>query len=394
MPTRIMPHPVKRALRATGIFGLYLAVIAIQQHEGGAVQGEYGGNPDEAGYFITGLMVRDYVAQGAPGSPMEFARTYYAHYPKVALGHWPPLFFVVQAAWTLLLPPSRWALMLLTAVLAALTALAIYLGLRRDFGRILSFAGGGLFLLIPVVQELSMILMADILTALLAFLAACWWGRFLDSERARDAAGFGFFAALAILTKGSGFALALLPPLAVLFGREFGLLKKPAFWFPPLLIVGVLCVPWYALTYPLMANGFEHPQGLRSSLEAFLYYPARFLEDFGIPLTLLAGVGLVAKVFRKDEGLIQSQWIVRGALLSGFFLFHCIVTSAYDIRYLLPAFAAAVMLAVAGADEIGRLLAVRFGGGRAARSGAAAERGPRTAERGREALGAVVLGVA
>src|SRR5262245_40822438 len=62
---------------------------------------EFGSEPDEAGHYVTGLMVRDYVAAGCRGNPMHYGQEYYEHYPKVALGHWPPGFYLVQAAWTL-----------------------------------------------------------------------------------------------------------------------------------------------------------------------------------------------------------------------------------------------------------------------------------------------------
>lgn len=31
-------------------------------------------------------MIRDYIANGFPASPMKFAEEYYVHYPKVAFG--------------------------------------------------------------------------------------------------------------------------------------------------------------------------------------------------------------------------------------------------------------------------------------------------------------------
>ena len=51
---------------------------------------------------MTGLMVRDYIAAGFPDSPFRFAENYYLHYPKVAIGHWPPVFYSIQAAWMLI----------------------------------------------------------------------------------------------------------------------------------------------------------------------------------------------------------------------------------------------------------------------------------------------------
>ncbi len=71
-------------------------------------------------------MVRDYLANLASlnfSGPMEFAENYYVHYPEVALGHWPPTFYVVQALWTLPFSASRGSVILLMSVLTAILGL-------------------------------------------------------------------------------------------------------------------------------------------------------------------------------------------------------------------------------------------------------------------------------
>src|SRR5215471_5652765 len=70
------------------LFGLALFL----QWLGGAYHNEFAGYPDEGAHFVTGLMLRDIVAQRQLTSLQQFAENYYLHYPKVALGHWPPFF--------------------------------------------------------------------------------------------------------------------------------------------------------------------------------------------------------------------------------------------------------------------------------------------------------------
>ena len=53
---------------------------------------------DEGSHYVSGLMVHDYVADKLPGSPIAYATRYYIHYPKVGIGHWPPLYYLVEAA--------------------------------------------------------------------------------------------------------------------------------------------------------------------------------------------------------------------------------------------------------------------------------------------------------
>ena len=104
------------------VYLVFLLVAVGFQWMQGAYQAEFGGHPDEAAHYVTGLMVHDYLAAGLPGNPMRFAQMYYDHYPKVALGNWPPVFYLIQSAWTLLLTPSRASLLLLMAALEALVA--------------------------------------------------------------------------------------------------------------------------------------------------------------------------------------------------------------------------------------------------------------------------------
>ena len=81
---------------------LYFSITVLLQWASGTYHSDFGGYPDEPGHYVTGLMVRDYIAAGFPDSPFRFAENYYLHYPKVAIGHWPPVFYSIQAAWMLI----------------------------------------------------------------------------------------------------------------------------------------------------------------------------------------------------------------------------------------------------------------------------------------------------
>src|SRR5687768_1057590 len=91
-------NPARSALaaRTTGslyliaVFALLLAEVLLLQWLGGAYASGFGGHPDEAAHYVSSLMVRDFLPQAASGHPMQFAQSYYLHYPKVAIGNWPP----------------------------------------------------------------------------------------------------------------------------------------------------------------------------------------------------------------------------------------------------------------------------------------------------------------
>src|ERR1700737_1922031 len=84
------------------VFLTLFGIVVSLQVASGAYHSEFGGYPDEPAHYVTSLMVHDYIAQMHWFSPTQFAEDYYAHYPKVAMGHWPPLLYVVQGAWMLI----------------------------------------------------------------------------------------------------------------------------------------------------------------------------------------------------------------------------------------------------------------------------------------------------
>jgi len=51
----------------------------------------------------------------------------------VALGQWPPGFYMLQALWALMTPPSRVSTLLLLSVLMSLLALATARALVREY---------------------------------------------------------------------------------------------------------------------------------------------------------------------------------------------------------------------------------------------------------------------
>ncbi|MBV9224696.1 MAG: hypothetical protein JOZ45_00860, partial [Acidobacteriaceae bacterium] len=71
----------------------FLSLIVILQVASGAYTSEFGVYADEASHYVTSLMVWDYIAHFHFEPPIRFAQEYYHHYPKVAIGHWPPFFY-------------------------------------------------------------------------------------------------------------------------------------------------------------------------------------------------------------------------------------------------------------------------------------------------------------
>ncbi len=330
---------------------IFFGVAVCLQKLGGAYEAEFGSEPDEAAHYVTGLCVRDYIAGGfrETANPLNYAKKYYEHYPKVALGHWPPVFYLIQSAWTIPLSPSRTPVMLLMAFLTALIATTLFSTLRKEFGYWQGVFGALLFLLLPLTQRFSMAVMTEIPIALFALAATISFGKFLDSEKTRDAVWFGVFASLAILTKQSALALAFVPVFGILLARKFYLLKRFSFWSSAV-VVFILCAPWNLLTYKFASEGWaDEGWGWAFTSKAIPFYPTKLYLTLGAAATVLAVFGLLAKLKDARQRVPTSGiWIAAAGLLFGVVCFHVIVPVGFEDRHLIPALPAVVLFGVAG----------------------------------------------
>ncbi len=333
-------------------FVIFFALAVLLQWLCGAYRSEFGGHPDEAAHYVTGLMVRDFIATpGAWTHPKAFADEYYRHYPKIGLGVWPPFFYLVQSAWTLVFTPARGPVLALMAALAAALALVFYNTLRARFG-IVALAGAVALLALPLVQGYDSMVMAEMLSALLMFGAAVFFGKFLDGEKTRDSLGFALCATFAILTKGTGLALALVPPLAILFTQKFRVLKNRRLWIAAAIVL-VLAGPWTFATRNLGKGGWIEPNpSWHFTQQALGYYAWKLFLSATPLIALLALVGVfVAFRAREQRGL----WSSLAALVIGVWIFQSIAPVGLEARHLIPALPAVMAFAVAGAVALGKL---------------------------------------
>jgi len=349
------------------VFVLAVDLAFFWQWRFGAYKSEFGGHPDEAAHVVTGLFVRDalveawyYARGGFHGSPIllgkAFADRYYMHYPKIGLGVWPPFFYLVQSAWTLPFGASRLSLLLLLCGLAGTLALLLFCVLREEFRLGQAGAGAALLISLPLVRDYYGMVMAETLSAVLMFGATVAFGNFLDREKRSDVFWFGVLTALAILAKGTGLALVLAAPLALLVTGRFHLLKRPALWLA-VAIVAVVAGPWTWATRNLGRGGWLQPNISWSfTREALPYYAGKFGFSLGLALLILFALGAWAKVLRPSPR--RGLWTAAGALIVAVIVFQSIAPVGLEARHLVPILPAAVMFAVAGFDFIAK----RFSG--------------------------------
>src|SRR5271166_3501740 len=234
---RLVAEPRTAMIRtgeAVAAFALSLAVAVALQLAEGAYQSGFGGHPDEAAHLITAVMVRDFLAGLDYRHPWDFAVQYYLHYPKVAIGHWPPLLYATAAGWFLVFGASRTAALLFIAVIAAATSSLVYWTGKRLIARWVGGVAALLFLASPLVQESSARFMTEHAVTLAMLASTLRLARFASTGLLFDGLSFGILAAAAILTRGSGWALVPVPALTMVLTRRWRLLSRPGLWLAAL----------------------------------------------------------------------------------------------------------------------------------------------------------------
>jgi hypothetical protein len=345
--------PAAAGIAEIGIFLLFLALAVLLQKAGGAFSSEMGHYPDEAAHYITGLMVRDYAASGFPGNPVTFAERFYARFPKVAFGVWPPLFHGVLGVWLLPTPDGRTSALLLMALIMAATAYVLYRCVRQVAGRICGVSIGLLLVLLPISQVVTSTVMADSLVMLTELATAALMARWLRTGSNRDARWVGVAAGLACMTKGNGMAVILAVPLAIALTRRFDLLRKSGIYVGGL-IAALLAFGWelYALILDRRISTFNDfsSAGVRAAFEFSFQFVYNEI-GWALCALILLGIMVAAGSVKRRVGA-WALWASMGAVGFSVFVFHIAIPHSMDGRYLLAGLAPLMAFLVPGARRI------------------------------------------
>jgi hypothetical protein len=335
------------------LFGI---ALGISWHDR-AFRTEFGDYPDESAHYMTGLMFHDYAASLNYPSPIKFAENFYVHYPRIGIGHWPPVFYLIEGVWMLLFSPSAGSMVFLMVAFTALLATIFYQMLANQFGHLMAFAAALVLVALPLVQAQTTAVMAEVPLTVCSLVAAIFFGRFLQKEEFKDAVWFGVFASIAILTKGSALALGWLPPIGILITRKWHLLGKTSVWVSASFVL-VLCGPWYWMTRPMQKGTFLQPSSTLSyAVSAAQFYSLHLAKILGCPLAALTAIGLIVSAPRlAAPSARRGFWAAMVGLLVGFFVVVCVVPAGKEERYLLPAVPAALAFSLAGIDFLGSKL--------------------------------------
>jgi hypothetical protein len=324
-------HLSRPALVLLAFFGLGIAV----QTFNGTWSSEFGRYQDEGMHYVTGLMIRDFFTTPTAWlHPMPFAKAYYAHFPKVGLGNWPPVFPLLQALWSLPFGVVRPVMLLQVQLFVALTALLLYRQVAPRLGTGFAWLAGALLVASPLTQYIASMVMAEAPLALFSFLSVLAWVRFEQSQTARDALLFAGWVVVAILTKGNAWVVPMVAAAAILLG-QWRLLARRSFWLAVLVVAGV-CLPYTWITMHIVQQGWDQatvpgPAFLLASLRIHTGFVIGIL---GLPLSLIALLGVSVRVLipacRRRP--VEAFWLVMAIYAAAIIAFHAAVPTSIEPR--------------------------------------------------------------
>ncbi len=325
---------------------LVLLALGLQAATGAYQTGLSAGASDEPAHYVSGVMVYDYLREAAPANPLRYAERYYLHYPAVAIGHWPPLLYVLQALWYFLFGSSLGAALALNGALTALAAALLFWIGKRMVGFYPALAAALVYVALPEVHRLSAHVMAEPLMMVLALAALERLAAHVREPSPRRLFAFSLLAAGAILTKAVAWCLAPLPlAVAVLSGRRQWL-RTELFWSGQALVV-LLCAPWELGVRSMVSAGFaaERQTLTGRGLEIVDLLAAQL----GWPLLALAAVGWIIGLSRRRR---SPQWCPYLLVIPAAIALAWLAPVALSARYLILAWPPALLLAALALQEI------------------------------------------
>ncbi|MGH9557854.1 MAG: ArnT family glycosyltransferase, partial [Bryobacteraceae bacterium] len=315
------------------------------------------GYPDEPGHLITGVLVKNYVTTFPLQSPVAFAKEFYIHRPKIAIGHWPPVLYFVEAIWFILFHVSRSSALALMAFICASLAASICHVVRRRHGTAAGIAAGLLFVGLSFVQTQTSRIMADMLVAFFGFWAVLAFAAFLETRRAWDILCFAAFSLLAIFTKNNGLYLVFTPLLSMAMAKKLGMLRDIRLWLGAA-IVGIPSVAWVLWSRSLVENTWASKPGLNFFLRASGKDLVFIYTILGPCLLLFAAAGVVRDLINsRATGDLVPLTLIAAAL--SVLVFQSLAPAGIEPRFLAPAIAALIPVAFSGILWLGERLRTR-----------------------------------
>ncbi len=331
-------------------------------------QGKYG---DAVHHLMNALFMHDALREfpSAAQDPVGFGMRYYAHFPAVNLGYYPPVFPGLAALVMLALGPTAQSAQLTVMGMAVLLACVSFAWFRMHMEKHWAAGASVLLMANPLLVYWGRDIMLEIPATALVTTAVLLFERLLRQPRPTwsTAIPWALVTSLAMWTKQPAIMLVGVFGLSLLWsGRLRAFLKAPglaAFSIVALSAAGIV-----AMTY--LVGGQNVSQSLGSSAShavthfndrqwtRYLYWLPRIVG--GWPTLVAAGLGVVAVLRLRLSGRYTIlSWVL------GFYLLHSFFR-AQEPRYACMWMPPLCALAVLGLRHLAALLPGTAGNARLA----------------------------
>lgn len=293
---------------------------------------------DEAAHYVNALMIGDWIAAGLP-HPLHYAQDYYAHFPRVSIGHWPPAWYMLEAPAFALLRPSPAAIVIFTTMVGGCNAALVDWALCRAGHRRIAPVAALTYLLLPLtLEQTGYILLDQPLTLACGLSAMAWWWAVRRPGLLRYLL-FAFSAALALMIKGNGAMMLALPLIHIALTRRWVLLANWRLWVAA--IVGLLLVaPWYWVTFQISKGGFNYEPGPAYAWMALVFAKTVLIDNLTPMGAGLTSGGLLLLIFHRHAVVASDRekdiTILSGAMALACLLIFLTIPVSLVSRYLAP----------------------------------------------------------
>lgn len=308
---------------------------------------------DEGAHFLNSYLIWSYLSQAIGQNPLDYAKEFYVHYPKISIGHWPPLYYAFLSLFFFILPHAPWPFFIINLLVGALPSLLVARIIRQVLGFKWAILAAIIYIMIPTVLNNTVRLMLDQFLAFLCLLAALIWSAFAKQPSLRRGIAYAVVAATSILVKGNGWVLGIFPLLHIALTGRWRLLMNWRTYVAGIIAL-IIVGGWTLVTYKISSDGFNYSWGIDYSILALSTFLPALYSNLGFWGLVAAIIGIVGSFSSEKNTEFKEFGIVSFSLVLATILFHSIVPVDLDSRYMSSAFPPLAILMVIGTWEIYR----------------------------------------
>ena len=279
--------------------------------------------PDSPRHALNGAFVLDLIKTAPLNDPLAYAQNYYAQYPALTIGLYPPLFSFQLASFYAVLGVSQQTAVVALFVSYCFLVCGIFCLARLWFSEFLAFGLAVLFAFLPEVSYWGRQVMLEIPAYAFLVWSAYFFVRYIREQRIGLLYLSVFLLILGMYTKLSVAFVAVPYLIALLHARGVSLFRdRHSYIIAALSIVGI--APLVFLTLKLGQANIQSAAGIadssvsRLSLAGWTWYAEKLPSQLGWPafVAVVAAIAIVMAKrewrdqFRRDHFLWISWFIV------------------------------------------------------------------------------------